>query len=205
MVWPRVKVKRVYGVGINDAEYPVQRFVNGKLVFKCPFYSVWKSMLERGYSNKFKSTHPTYKDATVCEEWHRFSSFKNWMETQDWEDKALDKDILYPDNMVYSPNTCCFVPQAVNNFLTDRRRYRGAFPLGVYYHSRDNEYRAQISDLSGKQIQLGTFDSPHQAHQAWAKEKLRLAKELCVEENLIDPIAIAIISKYQKILEDSYA
>ena len=53
----------VCGVGVMDADYVVEvketvGYVNGKrkqkLVWKCPFYQTWKSMLVRGYSNKFK-------------------------------------------------------------------------------------------------------------------------------------------------------
>ena len=51
----------VYGVGVNDLGYSVQvkEYVteNGgkrtpKLVFLCPYYTAWKSMLKRCYSKK---------------------------------------------------------------------------------------------------------------------------------------------------------
>lgn len=47
--------KLLYGVGINDADYVVQRketigYVDGeqkrKLIWICPFYQTWKSMLQ---------------------------------------------------------------------------------------------------------------------------------------------------------------
>ena len=70
--------KLVYGVGINDADYVVQKYetivyVNGKrkrrLVWICPFYQSWKHMLQRCYSNKFKERNPTYEGCSVSEEW----------------------------------------------------------------------------------------------------------------------------------------
>lgn len=51
--------KPVFGVGINDVDYKVTKngfFLNKNGDYKhgqlwiCPFYSVWKRMLERGYS-----------------------------------------------------------------------------------------------------------------------------------------------------------
>ena len=61
--------KLVCGVGINDTDYVTQKFatiiVNGKRkqkrVWFCPFYRVWKNMLDRCYSTKFQDKNPTYK------------------------------------------------------------------------------------------------------------------------------------------------
>ena len=35
-------------------------------------YKLWSDMLKRGYDEVFKLKYPTYKDVTVCEEWHNF-------------------------------------------------------------------------------------------------------------------------------------
>lgn len=48
---------------------------------------------------------------SVCEEWLTFSNFKRWMEQQDYEGKALDKDLLVSQNKTYSSETCVFVPR----------------------------------------------------------------------------------------------
>ena len=87
-------------------------------------------MLDRAYSDKYKQRQPTYRDVTVCEEWHSFMRFRAWMVEQDWEGKELDKDILFQGNKVYSPDTCVFVDKAVNLFLTDCAASRGEWPLG---------------------------------------------------------------------------
>ena len=79
----------VAGVGINDADYTLSiteslGYVDGKrkqkLIWRCKFYATWKSMIERGYSNKVKERSPTYEDVSVCEEWLTFSKFKAWLE-----------------------------------------------------------------------------------------------------------------------------
>lgn len=53
--------KLVYGVGVNDAAYQVSRNAcrNG-VAWVCPKYSLWKAMLQRGYSEKFKAKNPAY-------------------------------------------------------------------------------------------------------------------------------------------------
>ena len=102
--------KLTYGVGINDANYQVQPRIKG-IKYMCPFYQKWQSMLNRAYNKKYIARQPTYIGISVCYKWLTFSNFKRWMEKQDWVGKALDKDIIYPNNKEYSPKTCYFVLQ----------------------------------------------------------------------------------------------
>lgn len=60
-------MKLVYGVGINDATWKLGESyelpkVNGKrkrkVLWTCPYYTIWRSMLQRGYDLKFKAKHP---------------------------------------------------------------------------------------------------------------------------------------------------
>ena len=134
-----MKNKLVYGVGINDADYIVCIYEelprtngkqNQKIVWRCPFYSRWMSMLRRCYSKAYQEKQPSYKGCSVCEEWLTFSNFKSWMETQDWEGKQLDKDLLVYKNKIYSPETCVFIDQRLNTFLVKSNKTRGDYPLG---------------------------------------------------------------------------
>ena len=75
----RKENKLIQGAGVNDADYPVTKYENGKRVI-CPYYQTWKHMLVRAYSDKCKQRQPTYEDVTVCEEWHSFMRFRAWME-----------------------------------------------------------------------------------------------------------------------------
>jgi hypothetical protein len=213
------KNKLVWGVGINDADYIVNiqetiGYVDGKQklksVWRCPFYNTWVSMLERCYSEKFHIKQPTYIGCSVFEEWLTFSNFKRWMQTQDWEGKQLDKDLLFKGNKIYSPDTCIFVSKEVNSFLTERGACRGKYPIGVSYKKKSewmvNElskpYVAQVSDGTGKTTYLGIFATPEEAHQVWLKAKIELAKELAAEQT--DPrVAKAIVERYKNYKESS--
>lgn len=167
----------VCGVGVNDAGYAVCPRVNGKTVW-CLYYRAWGSMLSRCYSKKFKNTRPTYIGCTVCDEWLTFSNFKAWMETQDWEGKALDKDLLVSGNKIYSPDTCTFVTRQVNSFLLDSGATRGEHPVGVYWDASKGKFRAMCCSLGRGQKSLGLYSDPESAHQAWREYKLKLAGEL---------------------------
>ncbi|MCK5666846.1 MAG: hypothetical protein KAI17_25335, partial [Thiotrichaceae bacterium] len=82
--------KKIFGIGINDADYYVYLMNNNKIIGVCPYYEKWKSMLKRCYSNTWKASHPTYQNCSACDDWLLFSNFKYWMKRQDWENKELD-------------------------------------------------------------------------------------------------------------------
>lgn len=195
----------VYGVGINDASYNVSLKeelprVNGerrqKHVWTCPYYVTWKGMLQRCYSDAWHIKYPTYEGCTVCDEWLTFSNFRRWMETQDWEGNQLDKDILFIGNKIYSPEMCVFVSGAVNKFITESNSSRGDYPIGVSWNNNESKFVSRCCQFSGKRETLGYFNTPEEAHKAWLKEKLRLAKILAREQK-DERIAKALIDRYE--------
>jgi len=201
-----VKAKKlVHGVGINDADYVVQKmettgYVNGvrkqRLVWTCPYYRAWVEMLKRCYSDKYQEKYPTYKGCSVSDEWLRFSVFKGWMEKKDWEGMQLDKDLLLVGNKVYSAETCVFVTKAVNLFTTDRGNDRGEWSIGVDWHKGTGKFRASCSNpFTKKKEHLGLFTSELEAHQTWLKRKLKLAHLLAAEQT-DERVAKALIERY---------
>lgn len=176
----------IFGIGVNDAPYPVLRaaYVDGKRknVWSCPYYTRWYSMLRRCYSKVYHKVQPTYMDCMVCEEWLLFSNFRKWMESQKWEDRELDKDFLVEGNKVYSPSTCIFIPKKLNAFLTLNGSNRGKYPLGVnlktfYKDIRSESEKPYVSSISskwrgGKRTHLGVYFTIEEAHQRYLQEKL---------------------------------
>lgn len=197
----RKKNKKVFGIGVNNADYPITRheIVNGKckIVWTCPYYIVWQNMIRRCYSETHLKKNPTYRGCSVCPEWIYFMTFKAWMETQYWEDKQLDKDISFEGNKVYSPETCRFVDKSLNNFLTDHGAARGEWPIGVSWHKVSGKFTAQCSNpFTGKRGHIGVFTCPNEAHEAWRKRKHELA--LTLADLQPDPdIAKALRSRFK--------
>ena len=165
----RKKTKKVYGIGVNDADYPVMPVVDGVQKI-CPYYLAWKNMLGRAFSKKYHDRKPTYIDVTICEEWLSFMTFKEWMESQDWGGFVLDKDILVRGNKEYSPDRCCFVTNEVNNLLHENDKTRGRFPCGVGLNRYSGKYCAQIQRY-GKNTYIGLFETVNEASQAYKKAK----------------------------------
>lgn len=160
--------KLIYGVGINDAPYVTQPKVKGKRVC-CPYYATWKEMIKRCYSRVYHKKQPTYVNCKVCDDWKRFTLFKSWMVAQDWKGNHLDKDVIKPNNLIYSPEFCRFIPQSLNNLLTDHRNKRGKYPQGVS-KERCGRFKASISK-SCKRINLGRYDTPEKASEVYKKAK----------------------------------
>ena len=194
--------KKLCGVGVNDADYNVYKHavVDGKrkIVWRCPFYATWVNMLKRCYSEKYQLKFPTYKGYSVCSEWFTFSTFKKWMETQDWQGKQLDKDLLKEGNKVYSPEHCIFVDRKINMFVIDRGNDRGEYMLGVNWHKHAGKFVSHCSNpFTGKREHLGYFTNELDAHLAWKACKHELACQLTESEYCNDPrLAEALKTRY---------
>lgn len=174
----------IQGVGINDSDYSTTKhefwYENGKrkkrVIWYCPYMLRWRNMLERCYSLDKRLGSYISKGCYVCEDWLLFTNFKSWMESQDWFNKELDKDLIVQGSNVYSPETCCFVPDYLNSIFTCEKV--GKYPIGVSAQADrlhyKNPYKATIRNGSGKLLQLGSFPNPEQAHKAWQRKKIEI-------------------------------
>lgn len=166
-------MRLISGFGINDAAY----FVAPRGQPPCRFYKRWLSMIHRCYDPSTQARHPTYLGCSVDVRWKYFTVFKAWMETQDWEGKELDKDLLLPGNKVYSPDTCVFIPAKINAMLTDGAAARGDYMIGVSVRKR----WGKLFEANCGGVYLGKFDTELEAHNAW-----RLAKSTQIYEAISD-------------------
>ena len=163
------KIKNPYfpsvcNVGITGYKYPIK--ANNKLTKE---YDTWKHMLRRCFDSSHKEKHPEYKDVNCCEEWLLYENFYEWLHNQPNFEKwitgirwAIDKDILVKGNKIYSPETCCLVPQNVNSLFTKRTKLRGNLPIGIGFS--DNHYRALCKNpFTNKQEKFGYYSTPEDA------------------------------------------
>jgi hypothetical protein len=97
---------------------------------------------------------------------------------------CLDKDILYKNNKVYSPDTTIFVPERINILFTKTNATRGQCPIGVYYKKKNKKFVAQVSKLKNEQSNtkqqeyLGLYDTPAEAFEVYKKAKESYIKEV---------------------------
>lgn len=183
-------MKLVHGVGINDSTYLVTQMVEGRQVI-CPYYNRWKAMLERCYSNKSLLKYPTYIGCTVDISWKKFTTFRLWMEKQNWKGMHLDKDILIQGNKVYSEATCLFVSPAINGLLCCTTIHTGDYPTGVHLHKKNDTYRAMLNK-SGTRVHLGLYNTPVEAHLAYIKAKQEYVYEIAKQQ--AEPLKSALLA-----------
>lgn len=203
-------MKLVRGFGINDLKDHTttieERFVDShgksrrRKIWECPYYKTWQGMIQRCYAGSERSRNETYIDKTICEEWRYFSKFKQWMESQNWINKTLDKDILVDGNKVYGPDTCVFVSQEVNKFVLERVNRDGL--TGASWNPKKGKYICAIGAGcgSGKTIHVGAYDTEEAAHRAWLRAKLKRVEEM--KDDLDIRVYEALIKRYTKRLHD---
>ena len=169
-------MKKVLNKGIMDMELSKTK----------PYYSRWQGMLGRCYNPKFHIKNPAYKNCWVCDEWLYFSNFYEWMRRQNWKGLQIDKNILKPNNLVYSPHTCCFVPKPLNILFSNGGNKQGrSLPKGVYYYpslSQEHRYTSTISKY-GKSIPLGSYETKFEAERAYHLARISYIKEWMVKQS----------------------
>ena len=162
--------RSVFGVGyMGEGQY--KSSMNS---IKMPHYVCWRNMIQRCYSEEYHRRQPTYRGCEVCEEWHNYQNFAQWYEDNYYQvpgkKMQLDKDILFPGNKVYSPETCIFVPHNINSFFTHIS--------GVHFKTKDNRWEATTSDGEGNYIYLGYRRTQEDAMDLYKHKKEEIAKEL---------------------------
>jgi len=163
------KAPLTFGVGYTDGEVTK---VNKKHL---PSYNYWKQVLERGYCPKLKEKYPSYKDVTVCEDWHSLKNFKQWFDENYVEGYDLDKDLLCKNLSVkvYSPETCVFLPKRINTLLINKytNRKDKKLPIGVTQKSGKGKYCARCHIGEKQPHVIGYFYSVEEAFLAYKSFK----------------------------------
>lgn len=157
---------KIHGVGIvGEGKYSAGA---GTKNIHTKQYTTWYSMLRRCYDEKEHKINPCYKECKVCDEWLNLQVFGEWFDKNYIEGYQLDKDLLVKGNKIYSPETCCFIPQEINLLLVNRKRSRGKYPIGV---SKDKTKMSAHIVIKAKQYYLGNYNTAEEAFNAYKKAK----------------------------------
>ena len=184
--------KRVQGVGyIGEGKYSKKNDI------EC--YNHWSNMLLRCYNAQYKKEHPSYKDATCCEEWLNFQCFAEWYYNNfyyiDTDRMELDKDIIIKNNKLYSPDSCVLVPQKINLLFIKNQKKRGKYPIGVDFHK--GKYRARCNTIDGS-VFLGNYNNPKSAFLAYKNFKEKYLKEVAEKyKNYIPNVLYEALYNYE--------
>lgn len=172
--------KLVFGIGYyGEGEYKAK--VNYRLTDE---YNSWKNLLARCYSDKYRYLHPSYEDCYMYEEWLNFQTYAKWYHVN-WYDIGegrmhIDKDILVKGNKIYSPETCIFVPQRINEIFSTRKSLRGDLPCGVS-RNPSGSYSVTCGIDNGIIENLGTYKTVEDAFDAYKIRKEQNIKDVADE------------------------
>lgn len=156
----------------------------------------WKNLLDRAKYNSKDHNRLAYVDVSICDEWLNYSNFEKWYEENyyevDDERMDIDKDILVKGNRVYSPETCIFAPQAINQLFemktiksvshhfTDKNLSpKGEYlPVGITWCNEKQKYRASLNIGNRKVKNLGRFNTIEEAFAVYKQAKEARIKEV---------------------------
>lgn len=186
---------------INITQYKVA----GKKDRNLPEYQQWMNIRNRcKVGGDSQVRRPTYIGCTYAVEWESYDNYIEWAKQQigflskdsNGNTYRCDKDLLIKGNKHYSPETCVFIPEQVNIFLTKRQSSRGVLPIGVHQLKGYSKYIAQSGFGKGSKY-LGLFDTPEAAFAVYKIAKEAYAKELATKyTGLVDPRVIDALNNY---------
>lgn len=162
----------------------------------------------RNRCSKKSHLRKDYLNNTLHPEWLEFNHYMDWAIKQIGFLKeelngrlwCIDKDILFPRNKHYSPQTCVFVPQKINSFFSIDKSLSGNYLLGVSVRKdRKNKiFKDMVNNPNGERLRLGCFHTEVEAHNAYLEHKTLFAKELAIEfENIVDYRVIEKLNNFK--------
>lgn len=136
-------------------------------------YSKWIGMLKRCYGDH-TGKNKCYKNVSVCAEWHNFQNFaewfyKNYPSTGDRFD--LDKDLKSGGSKIYSPETCMFMPSALNTQISHAKEWEFIDPDGNTVKVNNLSQFCKRSNLQdSKMCEVNSGKRRH--HKGWTSSKI---------------------------------
>ena len=109
---------------------------------------------------------------------------------------SLDKDLLFPGNRVYSPQTCCFIPPEINTRLISHSKRKTEQPIGVTVDKKQGGYQVIVKQ-HGKSKRIGNkYSDIISAVNAYCLFKKEYIKEIAekyykngkIEKNIYDAL-----------------
>lgn len=169
--FPKVFNKGYFGVGTYKSRVGSSRHTRNST----EEYRTWMNMLSRCYDPNYittKAGQACYVGVKVVDSWLDFQVFAEWYcvklaesQLKSPETKfVLDKDLLSPDVKIYSPETCCLIPEQINLLLINRLLYNKTRKLSTIRKCKNVTYSIGISlnkkftTFSGYKTEKECFD-----------------------------------------------
>ena len=166
---------------LGEGYYKSAYKINDKIV-KDPAYFAWVAIHRR--AGDFAGERPTYIDVEVDETWWNYQNFAKWYHKNiykiEGEHVCIDKDILYPGNNVYGPDTCIIIPDRFNQIF--KKELFETLKNGLKPRSDTNkevyrvQYKEKVDGLYEKFSEK--FYNHDEAFEFYKEKKLKLIRDL---------------------------
>lgn len=170
-----LKKRTVYGIGyLGNGKYKTREA--GKIK---KYYTSWVYMF-KCYSEDFLSKHPHIKKYKVCVKWHNLQTFAKWYEENYVEGYIFDANILSDGSNTYSPDTCCFVPRDVKQFMLNKRiKQNKNLPTGVSFNKRAKKYCVHMGEFKSKLPSfIRQFNTIKEAEKVYTEHRKKISEEV---------------------------
>ena len=147
-------------------------------------FRTWEQIVERVFNPRKWEDRENYKNVGIYKDWLYYPNFYKWIKEQEnynrWNEGerwAIDKDILSdPNNKIYSPDTCCLVPNYVNAIFANRKI--NDMPLGVWKPTnfKKETYAIEIKENGRKKNYY--FSDKEEAGEAYKEYRKKHIKEV---------------------------
>lgn len=141
-------------------------------------YKEWVSMIKRVYNPTKKSE--SYKNVSVCKDWHNFNKFFTWHILNYKEGYELDKDVLQynQEKKIYSPKTCLYIPSHINTYLRCLKSSNTSGCTNVNFNKKRNRWIVRHTNFyTRKREYIKSFENKEDA--------IKCAKGVMYEDYLI--------------------
>lgn len=143
-------------------------------------YQTWRDMRARcGNTRHRLFQYYGGKGVSVCKEWDDFAVFRDWALAAGYKE-GLTIDRVRADGD-YTPKNCLWVSSKIQNMHLSPRRNKTGFS-GVT-KTPAGRFAARLN-INKKHVNIGTFDSPEEAHLAYMKAIKERNKDYCKEEGI---------------------
>lgn len=165
-----------------------------------PVYWVWHDMLERCYANRNYGRFIYYRDVKVDPVWFNYQIFADWYVNQISEFKDvdfkwhIDKDLKFPGNRFYSPNTCYVLPSAINTLLGKCEPKSSDLPIGVT--KVRHRYHAHCAVRNKSHRYIGSYKTVAEAQIAYWLAKFEVIHQTATKYQpyLPEPLAMRLMN-----------
>jgi hypothetical protein len=172
------------------------------------------SILWSNLNQRLKALQPRDETYAACiNQFSDFQNFAEWCQTQanytSVDNKGnyyqLDKDILVPGNKIYGPDTCCFIPAALNKLFSRGNNKTNKYLLGTCLEPKSGKFVAHVTGLSElKSGYIGIYKDEMDAHRAWQLGKIEVFnRALDTFEYLPNEVLLGL-KNHMELLQNQY-